>query len=966
MDQDNLVQERKEKIKRFFKKNAFVSLFTMLGLISLFLSFFSPLFDKVLSPLGSKLGLPAGLSLLTIPFGGLQFDIAWFFLFCAFLFSAFISYNEKISYSFYPLLAWLIWLSIKLRTLNLPRLKDITTGEWTLGPDLDPFLVLRWAKYIVAHGELMLLDNMRYIPLGFDTSGELVLWPYSLAWFHKLASIFGSISVTHSAVLFPVFMFALTVIAFFFLARVLFTPSLGKIKASIIACIGSFFLIVIPSLLPRTIAGIPEKESAGFFFLFLALLFYVISWRKESFSRYVYALISGILTASMALIWGGYIYIFLTISLSILVSFFLSQVSRERIISFSIWLFSSIAFILPFTTRYSLKGFIVSASTGIAFFVLALLLVNEIIFNTRAKEYFSSWSNKIPSQIISLIMTILILAILSTLFFGFSFIPSTYKNIMANLVVPVTDRLGVTVAENKQPYFNEWGGSFGPNIGNIPIFFTIVFFSSIFLLRFLISSFERKEKMFMTLAYTYFLFAIIFSRYKPDSLFNGTNTFSLLFYASGFMVLLFTFGYYYFKHTKLNTELLKSLDFNLIFLFAFFFFSIISARGAYRLIMVLVPSAALIASFALVRSFSYTLSLEKEKRMLALSGSIIFALLISYNGYVFFIGSEQTSLGYAPSEYSQQWQKAMAWVRGNTPQNSVFGHWWDYGYWVQSIGERATVLDGGNAIPYWNYLMGRYGLTGTSSEQAIDFLYSHNTTHFLIDSSDIGKYGAFSRIGSDKNYDRVSFIQPLLKENKKIESKNGTIYFYSSGNGVPLDSDIIHNLNGTNIFLPQGKSGLAGIMIELGNDGEILKAPIGIYVDQKGKRYDLPLRYAYNKRLVDFGQGIEAGVFIMPRASNNQFDSTGALLYLSNRTVKSQLARLYLYNEPDPYFRLAHTEEDFVVKQVQNLNLSQSQFLYYEGFRGPIRIWEISYPSEMQTKEEYTRTTYPDPGLLFA
>jgi len=35
---------------------------------------------------------------------------------------------------------------------------------------------------------------------------------------------------------------------------------------NIIALIATAFFVVIPSLLPRTIAGIPEKESAAFFF----------------------------------------------------------------------------------------------------------------------------------------------------------------------------------------------------------------------------------------------------------------------------------------------------------------------------------------------------------------------------------------------------------------------------------------------------------------------------------------------------------------------------------------------------------------------------------------------------------------------------------------------------------------------------------------------------------------------------
>ena len=76
-----------------------------------------------------------------------------------------------------------------------PGLWDITRDNWTLGPDLDPFLFLRWAKYIVQHGSLMAIDYMRYVPSGFDTRGEMVFLPYSIAWFHKLASFFGSTSV---------------------------------------------------------------------------------------------------------------------------------------------------------------------------------------------------------------------------------------------------------------------------------------------------------------------------------------------------------------------------------------------------------------------------------------------------------------------------------------------------------------------------------------------------------------------------------------------------------------------------------------------------------------------------------------------------------------------------------------------------------------------------------------------------
>ena len=109
-----------------------------------------------------------------------------------------------------------------IRTVNVPNLKDVTTGDYTLGPDLDPFLFLRYAKNIVEHGSAIQHDSMRYVPLGYDTSEETKLLPYMIAYFHKAVSLFKDVSVNYSAVMFPAFMFLLTVIAFFLFIRKVF------------------------------------------------------------------------------------------------------------------------------------------------------------------------------------------------------------------------------------------------------------------------------------------------------------------------------------------------------------------------------------------------------------------------------------------------------------------------------------------------------------------------------------------------------------------------------------------------------------------------------------------------------------------------------------------------------------------------------------------------------------------------
>lgn len=47
---------------------------------------------------------------------------------------------------------------------------------------------------------------------------------------------------------------------------------------------------------------------------------------------------------------------------------------------------------------------------------------------------------------------------------------------------------------------------------------------------------------------------------------------------------------------------------------------------------------------------------------------------------------------FAHSELTD-WTQALTWISQNTPQNSVIIAWWDYGYWINVMGNRTTVAD---------------------------------------------------------------------------------------------------------------------------------------------------------------------------------------------------------------------------------------------------------------------------------
>lgn len=866
----------------------------------------------------------------------------------------------------YVILAIFVWLAVKIRTSNLAGLKDITTGGWTLGPDLDPFLFLRWAQEIVANGHLAAVDYMRYVPLGFKTSEELVLHPYMIVWFHKIAVLFGSDSVTLSAILYPAFMFGLAMITFFLMTRKIFVKSLGEMQANIIALVGVFFLSVIPALLPRTIAGIPEKEAGALPFLFLAFYFFLAAWEaKKDFSRYVLAVLAGLSTGVMALVWGGSVYIYTSIAFMAFLSFVFGQTDKKKTITLGLWIFVAYFMVFGLSQRFTLGAVLGSIFLAAPLGVLGLLIIDLVLHKTKIKDRITKTKfGKLPRPIVSLIVTFVVALIVASIAIGPGFIFSKVVEIKNVLVTPVNDRLGVTVAENKQPFFTEWESSFGPHIHEIALTFWLFFFGSVYLVFFVLKGF--KERMQLTAAYALLLICLVFSRYSDSSTLNGTNMASLLFYALGPIVFVGCLGYYYFKHYKSEEgiEKLRNIDANLLFALSFFLVSLISARSAVRLIMMLVPAASIMVGyFAVAPAFRLAKVKDSFWKIVSIGLVAIILIVTLVSAYGFYTSIKEAAPANVPSIYTQQWQKAMAWVRNETPKDAVFGHWWDYGYWVQSIGERATVLDGGNAIPYWNHLMGRYALTGPNETEALEFLYAHNTTHFLIDSTDIGKYSAFSSIGSDPTYDRASYIPAFVRDDSQVqERKNSTIFVYAGGTG--LDGDIIYEENGTKFFLPAGRAGLGAILIEKDAAGKIISNPIGIFV-YDGQQYNLPFRYAYDGTFVDFGSGVQSGVFLIPKVeqqgNNVNIKQDAALLYLSNRVVKSQLARLYLYKENDPYFKLAHSEDDFLIASMKAQGAQiPNDIVFFDGVRGPIRIWEINYPKNIRLNEDYLSTFYPE------
>ena len=850
-----------------------------------------------------------------------------------------------------------------IRLQNISLLKDSTTGEY-IPLALDPFYFLRIAETILEQGGLPEVDVMRYpsANLGF-THGIL---PQTVVFLYKVVSVFDKdVTIQFVDIISPVIFFALGLIVFFFLIYFL-------TKSKTTALISSAFLAFIPPYLYRTLAGFSDHEAIGIFAFFLVLLVYGFSLKflekqrgkRDVIKILLFGLLIGFLSAFIVAAWGGGAnFIFMIIPLSFGLFWLVKTQDLEKIkkkqlqgflLFYFIWIISSVLFglIYGFSFLDMLNRVILRPSSLISGAVLIFILIDFSLIKFKNKISFIKKENLEKYRIFYSFLILLAIGLIFLIFQGnlFSFISNIFERFMSPLGA---GRTGLTVAENKQPFLEDWIRQIGK------IFFWTFYLGMIFI-GFNISKGigKKKNKILFSLLWIVMISGILFSRISPSSLFNGTNFISKLFYFGGLFLFLIYSIWVYFK------DKIK-IDGRLLLIFSWLFFILIAARGAIRLFFLITPFAAFMGGYAISNLFYYAKKNKDELVKMILGILLIVILigaLISFNNFVNITSAQAKNNG--PSA-NYQWQNAMAWIRGNTAENSIFVHWWDYGYWVQYLGERPTVTDGGHGVGYWDHLIGRYLLTTPQPETALSFMKSHNVSYLLIDPTDLGKYPAYSTIGSDEDGgDRISQIPVMLLDPQQIqETADKEIRIYQGGTFV--DEDIIYDQGEQKIFLPANNAVIVGIILEVSRtENQIsMNQPKGIFI-YNNQQINIPIRYIYfGGQIIDSGSGLDAVVRIISSVSsrggtNVQIDSLGSVIYLSPKVSKSLFAQLYLMNDPFdnyPTIRPVHGQDDPVIASLKAQGLKFEEFIFFNGFRGPIKIWKVDYPDNIIAKEEFLR-----------
>ncbi len=124
--------------------------------------------------------------------------------------------------------------------------------------------------------------------------------------------------------------------------------------------------------------------------------------------------------------------------------------------------------------------------------------------------------------------------------------------------------------------------------------------------------------------------------------------------------------------------------------------------------------------------------------------SVAFIALLAFPASIFWIpnpvacGSGSVVCDQSPADYGvsisnggtifahselTDWTQALTWISNNTPQDAVIIAWWDYGYWINVMGNRTTVAD--NAT-----------LNGTRIAE-IGRMFMSNTTQAAVIAKDL-------------------------------------------------------------------------------------------------------------------------------------------------------------------------------------------------------------------------------------
>jgi dolichyl-diphosphooligosaccharide--protein glycosyltransferase len=214
---------------------------------------------------------------------------------------------------------------------------------------------------------------------------------------------------------------------------------------------------------------------------------------------------------------------------------------------------------------------------------------------------------------------------------------------------------------------------------------------------------------------------------------------------------------------------------------------------------------------------------------------------------------------------SNDWPETLEWIKTNTPEDSVIASWWDYGYWIQTMGDRASLADNSTTNTQiieniakmllsspddaWKMLQKMQAdyVVVYVAGQRIDGNWEGDPLYVLNGGGDESKISWFMRIGG---VDLSKYLES--------DGSTGNTYFWNEtllGQMIPYNTAIFYNeqTTQTSEIFQNGFTAISVLEINYDDDGNYplkLVHTSPSFTNENIERFSTVLVYEVNKNYI--------------------------------------------------------------------------------------------------------------------
>jgi len=885
-----------------------------------------------------------------------------------------------------------------LRVQSIPQLK----GKYLLGTDAYRFL--RQAEYLSEHSRLPERDMMRWLPIGRDLTQQLSLSSYVIAYLYKFCRLFyPSLTVYKAAVYYPIFLYLVTLVVLYLLAKRLLNSATALLTVAILA--------VSQSTLHRSMAGFSDRDSLSLLLAVSSFYFYIRAVQATGLrSRLIHSSVSGVIMMLLGLTWEGVGLFILVIVLLHAAKLIFDDYTKHDFYPYLCWLGPIVAGLLTLTRTYRGGANYSSPFASIALGIpLLFAMVASIYLSSRRFPAFVdklTLSHRLPLGVC--IVTGLIILISFTVFGLAFFSPdashwlSAIKN---NFLSPLgQSRLMQNVSELTDFSLSLW-------IQAYRLFF-LCFTAGILLSLYQFCRNLKLNPWIVMVSFELVLINIFYRNVPPDFLLNVRDPTSLSYLGSLFVFIIIVSFLRIRRHWKghrYHEENLGKVDDGTLLLGMWFLLTLLATKGAIRYNFFFAPAATIYGAYALVQLHHWLLKSERSESLFVTTAlavlcweayillrpkfplGIIIVIIITgllvgvtlrhllrrpgvyrllrclglgaFLGFLICLTSLVATIGgFAKvsleiskslhpviSSSHPSWKESLDWMKDNLPQDAVIAAEWDYGSHINVLANRATIIDEDHYIPYWIYLFSRHVLCAQTEMEALEFLKTRGTTHLVIGGGDIQKFHKHSYLGADEKLDR--HVVPVFLAQISEKDNPPEVHFLLTGH-PNVDIEIDGKTYAPYEWYPKR------IVLNVkpnpdDNTKELEIEKANIVVSAERKEFELSLeKLSLQGKEIIIESGSFPGGLIVSQIESEQKEDVKKwwAVYLPEVGYNALAIKLYLREIESPHFKLVYSSPNQEDNRINPLPHG-------------VKVWEIIYPPDLEPNPAYLETEFKSKEL---